>query len=104
MLLRMFPFEWNLLLYSSFPCNSCTLHFRGYAEKDAAMAFQPTVLGEALITGYRCVLCAGMHACLCLHGFVLFFLCVCVCVCVHTCIARHTQHVFVCVSTYGNTP
>jgi hypothetical protein len=26
---------------------------RGYAEKDAAMAFQPTVLGEALITGYR---------------------------------------------------
>eukprot|EP00983_Pelagomonas_calceolata_P032288 1013407-Pelagomonas_calceolata.AAC.1 len=32
---------------------SCVLR-RGYAEKDAAMAFQPTVLGEALITGYRC--------------------------------------------------
>jgi hypothetical protein len=28
---------------------------RGYAEKDAAMAFWPTQLGEALITGYRCV-------------------------------------------------
>lgn len=26
---------------------------RGYAEKDDAMAFWPTVLGEALITGYR---------------------------------------------------